>query len=627
MERGKGHELRIGLVGESDAARGRTIMKWMAAGLLAIGAVGCGGTVQNYAPSKPAAVFPTRAELEAIPQKEVTPEAFDLGNVQVETWNYGTAVGLDGLYEDPSPWGTVLASLVRAAPGKVRPSVALRCAAEETARFLAKQGASPSASWRRFTTARCGSPSPLATVAAKTFDVPANVTDAQFVAAIPSNFTDHMAKTFASSGRHIAVGLATVREGTKLTVSIVFARDMVQLDGSSRRADGHRRVIVRGVLLGEAADEISGLVNRGRYGVAHCSSDRAVAPPAFSLSCEMAEGDKWAWVDVFARGKDRVLANNVGTVMVSAAGEESSLQYAAPRSAGSPAPVRTNAEFRTALASRLNAVRKVAGLVPVELSLEQSAMNERLAGVLMGGPSKDAASGNWAEFGTAEDRAAIGLMAGWDIRGLIRDGTLYIASAPDTRDAAAWLDYAIEHPMGRLTLLDADSRVVAIGPAMPKSANALGAVVTSYALFQGADHSGEAERVFSAITAARVERGLPAPVRLTNVPGLAEQVALVREDKIPPSAAFDETLHYIAEHLPGERIQGYFFEGLNVDRLILPQELFRPGPIQLVVEVTHHRAPGAAWGQYVVYVFLRSSTGKGNGVVYDARTEDHRAAF
>jgi hypothetical protein len=45
--------------------------------------------------------------------------------------------------------------------------------------------------------------------------------------------------------------------------------------------------------------------------------------------------------------------------------------------------------------------------------------------------------------------------------------------------------------------------------------------------------------------------------------------------------------------------------------LLPPKELFAPGPLQLVVEVTHHRAPGAAWGQYVVYLFLRSSAGSG----------------
>ncbi|WP_394830774.1 hypothetical protein LVJ94_30125 [Pendulispora rubella] len=600
-------------------------MKWMAAGLLAMGAVGCAGAGQTYAPSKPAAVFPSRAELEAIAPKEVTAESFDLGNVQVETWNYGAAAGPDGPYEDTSPWAPILGQIIQAAPpGQLRLSGALRCAAEETARFHLKHGSLPSMSWRRFTAARCGSPSPNVMILSNTFDLPEGVTDAQVVARMPANFAYEMAKPLHSTSRHVTAGLAAVRDGKRLAVGIVFARDTVQVDASSYRADAQRRVTVRGTLVGEPAEQISGLINLGRYGVAPCEADREVAPPAFELSCQMAEGDKWAWIDLTARAKDRVLSNQVGSVMVLAAGEELPIQYGAPRGAGAPSVVRTPAEFRSALASRLNAVRGAARLSPLQLSAEQSTINERLVGVLLDTESKDAAKGNWSDFGSTADRAAIGVMAGWEVRGLIRDGTVFVASAPETRDATAWLDFAIEHPMGRATLLAPESRVVAIGPAVPKSANALGAVVTTYALFEGDDHSAEAERVFSAISSARTQRGLPAPVRLTNVPGLAEQTALVRAGKKAPSAAFHETLEYIAEHLPGERIQGLSFETLDVNRLIFPKELFRAGPMQLVVEVTHHRAPGAAWGQYVVYMFLRSSAGKAG---YDARADGHHAAF
>ncbi|WP_394841473.1 hypothetical protein LZC95_30915 [Pendulispora brunnea] len=601
-------------------------VKWMAAGLLAMGAMGCAGAGQTYAPSKPAAVFPTRAELEAIAPKEVTAEAFDLGNVQVETWNYGSAAGPDGPYQDSSPWAPILAKVIQAAPpGQLRLSGALRCAAEETARFHLKHGNLPSASWRRFTAARCGSPSPNVSIVSHTFELPEGVTDAQVVATIPPNFAYEMAKPLHATNRHLTAGLAAVREGKRLAVGIVFARDTVQVDASSYHADAQRRVTVRGTLVGEPAEHISGLINRGRYGVGHCDTNPAVAPPAFDLECQMAEGDKWAWIDVTARAKDRVLSTQVGSLIVSAAGEEPPVQYGAPRGAGASSVVNTPAEFRSALASRLNAVRGAARLSPLQLSVEQSAFNERLVGVLLDTQSKEAAKANWSDFGSGADRAAIGVLAGWDVRGLIRDGTVFVASAPETRDATAWLDLAIEHPMGRETLLAPESRVLAIGPAIPKSANALGAVVTTYALFEGDDHSAEADRVFSAISSARTQRGLPAPMRLTNVPGFAEKTALVRDGKKQPSEAFNETLEYIAEHLPGERIQGLFFETLDVERLVYPKEVFRPGPMQLVVEVTHHRAPGAAWGQYVVYLFLRSSAGKAAG--YDARAETHRAAF
>ena len=55
--------------------------------------------------------------------------------------------------------------------------------------------------------------------------------------------------------------------------------------------------------------------------------------------------------------------------------------------------------------------------------------------------------------------------------------------------------------------------------------------------------------------------------------------------------------------MPGVRVQGMLFEPVSVDHLILPSQLFANGPMQVAVEVTHHKVPGAAWGQYVVYVF------------------------
>jgi len=597
-------------------------MQRVAVLLLTVSTVACAGAAaENAEPSHPVAVFPTQAELQAIPAAKVAPEAFDLDNVQVESWNYESATsaaGADVPYDDSSPWTALLKDAVGAVPaGRARLSAPLRCAAEQAARFHLKHGKLPSRSWQRFTVARCGSAAPLPVSVAWSSDVPREVTDAQLVDAFRKTNGFALANAFGAPGgpdAQMAVGLAAVREGNRLGIGFVVARDTVRLDGGSLQADGRRRVNVRGTLRAENTEAIMGLVNQGKYGVRECVNDARAAPPYFSFSCEMAEGDKWAWVDVVARKRERALSSTVGHVLVTAAGENLPQEYTAPRGSGEPAPVRTIAEFRHVLVDRLNRVRAEGRLRPLTLSAEQSATSERLAGVVIDPSTK-------GERESLADRAAIGLLAGWDVRGLIRGGWLFVGTAPSTHDAGVWLDFALERPIGRQTLLEPQSQVVAVGPAMPDSVEALGAVVTTYSLFDKADHSAEAQRVFSAVAAARVQRGLSEPVRLVNVPGLADQAALVRADKKTPKAAFNDVLEYIAEHLRGERIQGFMFETIDVDRLLLPKELFAPGPLQLVVEVTHHRAPGAAWGQYVVYVFARSNPGA--GARYDALTE-HR---
>lgn len=595
---------------------------WRGMVLLGMSTMACGGASQNYEASRPAAVFPTRAELSAIPEKKVTEQAFDLDNVQVESWTYDGAPSAlaDGPYEDNSPWAPVLADLVRTAPpGRLRLSTPLRCAAEQTARFHLKHRKLPSLSWRRFTVARCGSAAPFAGAEAWTLDLPDGVDEAQLVQSFRREAAPALLKVFSRLPHRAALGLAAVREGKRLAVGFVVAPDPVVLDAGSFRADARRRVTVRGRLMGESAEAILGWVNRGKYGVAECVSNRNVQPPLFSISCEMAEGDKWAFIDVLARPKGRALATNVATLLVPAEGESLPSDYTPPRITAQTAPVRTADEFRRVLAERLNAVRAAGGLAPLRVSAEQSRTSERLAGIMVG-PTR-------ADRDAAADRAAIGLLAGWDVRGLIRDGSLFVGAVPGARDAAAWLEFAIEHPIGRSTLLAPQSRVVAIGPALADSVEAVGAVVTTYALFEGNDHRAEADRVVAGLTEARIERGLPAPVRLVNVPHLADQLEAVRAEKKAPGAVLHETLEYMAARLASGHIQGFVFETLDVDRLELPKELFAPGPMRVAVEVTHHRAPGAAWGQYVVYIFAHLNFQ--GGPLYDAHAapRDDHAVF
>jgi hypothetical protein len=318
-----------------------------------------------------------------------------------------------------------------------------------------------------------------------------------------------------------------------------------------------------------------------------------VAAPAFAVSCELGPGEPFAWVEILARKPGQLLVHEVAETIVHE-GDGSAIAYAA-RHVGPPAPVVGAGDFSRALVDRLNGVRAAAHIQPVAVATKQAAENARLAGTLI-----DASMGG--DDATAE-RAAIGLMAGWDVQGLIRDGRFFMAALGGTSDATAWLDYALERPIGRSALLDPSSRLVAVGPAIPPGGGALGAAVTTYALFDSPDHVAEASRFFDRIAAARAARGLGPAARVQGIPELDVALGHVFRGDASPTEALDKTLQIVVDRTQ-HSARALAFETNDLDAAPLPAELLAPGPMHLMIGVTHHRAEGAAWGQYVVFLVI-----------------------
>jgi hypothetical protein len=257
--------------------------------------------------------------------------------------------------------------------------------------------------------------------------------------------------------------------------------------------------------------------------------------------------------------------------------------------------VKGPADFTAALLDRLNRVRVRAKLAPLTLAPKQSAENARLAGTLVDAEhTHDAATA---------DRIAIGLLAGWNVDGLIRTGNFFVLQVAPTKDATAWLDFALQRPLGRSVLLDPAARKIAIGPAIPEGVPALGAAVTTYALFESRDHAADEKRVHASISAARTARGASAAVRVGGLDELTNEAMLVLDKGKPPADALQDVLD-VAAHQTGSRVQGYLLETTNLDELPLPSELLTASSLKFALAVTHHRAPGAAWGQYVVFLVV-----------------------
>ncbi len=535
--------------------------------------------------SRPAAEFPSRKELAALPSKAAPPSAFPTKDVTVESWTFQDAPPPDGAtYLDRSPWGELVQT---ATAGKtVVLSAPLRCAALELARFHLQHKALPAERLRRFMIARCGAVMPDAYPLVWWQTVPPTMSEAEIVKA-----SKDLAPALASAlkGGPKALGFAAVKKGDRLVVAAVVGTDDVRLDPGSRTLGANRMVTLRGTTRTTNYESIVGLVNQGEHGVEPCTSNPRFKPPRFVITCKLAPGDPFAWVELLGHVKGRFLDMAIADIIVHE-GDGRGVSYAV-RNSGPPSPIKDAADVEGTLIERLNRVRAVAKLAPLARAAKQSRENTRLAGTLL--------DAQLAHDEATADRIGRGLLAGWEVDGLIRGGHFFLGTAP-TRDLTVWLDYALESPIGRFTLLDPTARQVAVGPALPGDIPALGAVVTTYSLFESDDHSADEARVLQNLARARAAVGAPVPVRVEGLAKLTAEAALVQKKGKEPFDALGDILEAAVEG-SGQNVHGWVMETSDLEYLDFPPELLAQGELKVVIGVTHHRAPGAAWGQYVVF--------------------------
>jgi hypothetical protein len=435
--------------------------------------------------------------------------------------------------------------------------------------------------------------------------VPASVPDDQLV----SSFRKQLAQVFDQhlNEGHYLVGLAEARDGGHASIALAIAHDDVRLEPGSRAVDETHRVTLKGGVRGDFV-EIGGMVNRGDASAVPCESEEGVRPPQFSVRCELDPSDHFAWVEIVGRKKDGRLLHEIASTIVHE-GDGNQIAYAVHH-AGPAAPAATAKDLAAQLLDRLNGVRRAAKLAPLTLAVKQSAQNARLAGTLV--------DAMFAKDDGSAEQAALGLLAGWDVDGgLIRNGNFFVSVVAPERDASAWLDFALELPMGRTALLDPEARQIAVGPAIPEGVSGVGAAVTTYSFFQSDDHAAEEERFFDRLTEARAAAGVPAPVRVTGLENVRTECAAVMRGDKPPMGALQELMNLVARRT-GRDVHGYVFETNDMNRVPVPRQLLGAGPMEVIVGVTHHKAPGAAWGQYVVFTILLGGTPQTVGLTASA---------
>ncbi|MDF2694228.1 MAG: hypothetical protein K0S65_2611 [Labilithrix sp.] len=534
---------------------------------------GCGGGPESRTPKNALQVtnpFPTKTALDELAKKPVISkparsvavlpgwrvDASDLADSSLAERRYGEA------------------------GGGLRFTRELRCVARELGRLRAENGADADERIEHFIVGACG----LSTTAGVatfhlTGDVPANVSDEQLLDAWKGQLTVPP----AFKGR--TAGAWVTRKGTHAILMLVAAQYESDVVVSAAAPTG--KVTVQGTAPPDA-EQVLALVNQGQSGVGHCEPDRGVALPRFTFTCTMNDGDPWAWIEVATRKSGRVLLRPTAIVV---ARRDPRAPLEITRTAiSSPAP--PNGTIESAVLEGINEARTNAKLGTVTLAPKQATVNARVAPHFFNAE----VSGD----GRTGETVALGLLAGWDVEGTIRKGNFFGTMLTGTKDPARWTEYALEHPLGRLSLLEPDARQIAIGVAPPDDVGGIGAVVTTYAFFGNENHQANSARVMARLGEERAARKLAAPTALGDLPTLVTEARLVNAGQREPMAALGHALDAESQRL-GQSMRGWVIVTNDLDDLPFPKELLAPGPLSVRVVVTHYRPEGAAWGAYLIY--------------------------
>ncbi len=517
--------------------------------------------------------FTTAEELRKLTQQPKPARAFEAAAIDVPRFELTGPFG-PGAHETATSTGALL---VKSA-GRFQADGALGCAARELSRFTLENGGNPTSSLKSFVVARCGST--LGHVGTRTLQGP--VDDSMSDAELFAQWQPDLAQMIGKLPEQSQAGFALVRLKGKALATLLYATPVATLKPLAA-ADAEGKVTIEGTLH-KAAEKMQTMINQGALGWADCVHDKAVALPAFRFVCPTKKDDASAWVSVGAWEAGRVLGLSAAKVLLFPAGTPVDVYTAPAITTAGPPTVE-------ALVEKLNGVRSQQGLGPLRLARKQSDTASQLAPYY------------FSELDDADmvDRIALGLMAGWDVEGMLSSGSFDGAWAPQP-DSGALVSTMLEDPSSRRDLLD--PKVTQIAAGMLVEGNTVGALISTYALMPVVDAIEAPKQLIAQLNEARAKLGKGPVEWLANAGDFYTTAAkaLLNNDLTPQQvqkAFMKETLRVTNRPLTALTQTVSALEKVEWADDVLAH----PAP-QVLVFVGVQREKGEAWGHYVVLTIL-----------------------
>ncbi|HTA90591.1 MAG TPA: hypothetical protein VK745_13470 [Polyangiaceae bacterium] len=554
-------------------------LHWAAVGGLSCAACGGAGDL-----GRPVAVFPSQADLNGVASGgAVTPKGAS-GMADVDSWQMQAPEAEQPQYPSDTTWDKLLISAVQAHNNSVSLSAQLRCAAQEAARFYTVNGGMPDDGLREHLLLRCGSSLAGHSFTYITEQVPDSVPLSQLETSGRASVQKMLDERFSNLNGELGLGAA--RGQGRYAVVVFSGVPHAVLQNFSPVVQGDS-VTLTGELKSRA-QYIVALATQGAYGVTRCDVDPIQHLPAFRVTCPLAAGDSATRIELATKQDGRVLLEAAAQVEVRH-DDQAELQYNAA-AYGANKTVASSEEFRSTLLADLNRVRVAAGLRQFALEPRQSITDDRMAPYLY----QTMNGGDQQQLATI----TLGLLAGWDVNGLIRDGGIFCSSVNTSRNPSRWLTQALDSPLGRWVLLEPSMSRIGVGASELTPAGEM-AVVTTYSFFESSDHGADESAVVAELDRQRRAHGVAPVRRVPSDTSMQRALRQVNGNALTSLAALDNVIHETVAARSHEA-SGYVVETTDVKYLKFDPLLLTASTLDVEVGVTHYRAPGAAWGQYVV---------------------------
>lgn len=543
-------------------------------------------TLFGCATTKSAAVV--RAdELESISAKPLPKKVFEHPVAPVTKWQLtGPLPTTIGHTAPTGPGAGKWETLLSLAADRSEPSQALRCVANERARFALANAGEPPELLAQFINSRCGVPSLGANVETLSGPVDDRFTDDEIFEHWQAQAKQMVMNVPARSH----VGIAYVRQSGKAMVVVAHVVDRIELEPVSM-APQEAHVVIRGKLL-QPGETVFGAVNHGAFGSAECAVSSKIALPQFELDCVIERTDASTWLSVGSREHGRWLGNGAVDLLLYPRGELGDT-FVAPKRAE-----ELKETSPRAFTFALNRVRQEAGLKPVELAEAQSSSCQKLA------PHYFVAS--YDNDAALLDRIAMGLAAGWYVKSPIGQGD-FTSGVTWAAEQGTLLAQMLESPHARRTLLSPEAGVVAFGAWA--EAPMVGAVVTTYpSLPDGEKLTSRQSDVFEALNRARAKLGV-GPVQRVVLPHDPTQAVAerVRSGAISPKEGLERLLNETVQ-LMNRAVQGWHLDTPSLERIEWPNEMLTRPNLQVMLALTTAKTEGEPFTRYhLLFVLLEGA--------------------
>jgi len=569
-------------------------MKWLL--FLVLGTVSCAEPVQlaSGALSKPAATFPSEAEVRALAASSGASDVKgSAGIVDVDRWAIPAPPAPPATYPDETIWDHLVQSSLAAHGNGVQLSATLRCAAHEAARFYTLNGGMPDTGLREQLLLRCGSSLPTHEFSYAFSSAPDSASATRIEAALTPLVQKLLDARFSDSRGEFGLSFARGHGHYAVVAFSGHPRAILEpysqvVQGSSVTLSGELKV---------TADHLMAVANQGAYGVARCEVDSTLRLPAFRVTCPLAASDPTTRIAIGSSETGRVLLRPAVSLEVRR-DENAAVDYDAA-AYGANRVVASSEDFRRQVQADLNDARAKAGLRLLALEPQQSTTDQRIAPALFQAALKGDDSN--------ADRLALSLMAGWDVHGgMIRTGGFFMSSVNTGRNPSRWLTQALAGPIGRFMLLEPGMSQIAIAETDLAPAGAMG-LVTTYAFFETDNHQADEDDVLLQLNRQRVARGKREARRVASETALTRAADQVRRNVTTSDSALQNALQEL-RGAHGKQVIGSALETTNISQIRFTDAFLDAEALDVELSICHYRAPGAAWGQYVILFALLNHT-------------------